>query len=163
MLANDQRWPATEQTLTFKSGVTRELAVKTITGVCWYDSAGPKAVQVVLVRDPAGEWRDEALVCTDVPLSAAEVITGYCRRWSVEVAFCDAKQLLGFHDPQVWCKASVEGAAPMAWFVGSLVILWYAEDGHDGEQAARHRPWYTAKESATFADMVASCRLQLWR
>src|SRR5260370_3704877 len=65
MLANDQRWPATEQTLTFKSGVTRELAVKTITGVCWYDSARPKAVQVVLVSDPAGEWPCRTLVWAD--------------------------------------------------------------------------------------------------
>ena len=81
----------------------------------------------------------------------------------MEVAFCDAKQLMGFHDPQVWCPASVQRAAPMAWFVGSLVILWYAEDGHDGEQASRHRPWYTTKESPTFADMIASCRLQMWR
>jgi hypothetical protein len=42
-----------------------------------------------LVHDPRGQWRDEALVCTDVTLSAAEVITGYCRRWSVEKAQAD--------------------------------------------------------------------------
>src|SRR5881227_3952431 len=107
MLADDQRWPATKQTIPFKSGVERELEIKTITGVCWYDTAGPRAVQIVLVRDPQGEWRDEALVCTDVRLSAAEVITGYCRRWGVEVAFADAKQLLGFHDPQVWSELAV--------------------------------------------------------
>jgi DDE superfamily endonuclease len=163
MLANDLRWPAAKQTLTFKSGVTRELAVKTITGVCWYGTAGPKAVQVVLVRDPAGEWRDEALVCTDVTLSAAEVITGYCRRWSVEVAFCDAKQLLGFHDPQVWSALAVERAAPMAWFVATLVVCWYAESGQYGPQAQRRRPWYKDKEAPTFADMLAACRLQLWQ
>lgn len=124
MLANDQQWPATKQAIPFKSGVTRELEIKTIRGVCWYDTAGPKAVQVVLVRDPAGQWRDEALICTDVRLSATEIITGYCRRWSVEVAFADAKQLLGFHDPQVWSTLAVGRAAPMAglsprwWSVG---------------------------------------------
>ena len=31
MLANDQQWPATKQTIPFKSGVTRELEIKTIT------------------------------------------------------------------------------------------------------------------------------------
>jgi DDE superfamily endonuclease len=163
MLANDQRWPATKQTLTFKSGVTRELEIKTITGGCWYDTAGPKAVQVVLVRDPAGAWRNEALVSTDVTLSAAEVITGYCRRWSVAVAFCDAKQLLGFHDPQVWCVASVQRAAPMAWFVGTLVVCWYVQAGQFGPQAQRHRPWYPHKQTPTFADMLAACRFQLWQ
>jgi len=163
MLANDRRWPATRQTIPFKSGVERELEVKTITGLCWYDTAGPRAVQIVLVRDPKGAWRDEALVCTDVRLSAAEVITGYCRRWSVEVAFCDAKQLLGFHDPQVWSEWAVERAAPMAWFVATLVVCWYAESGQYGPQAQRHRPWYKAKETPTFADMLASCRVQLWQ
>jgi DDE superfamily endonuclease len=163
MLANDRRWPATRQAILFKGGVERELEVKRVTGACWYGTAGPHAVQIVLVRDPRGEWRDEALVCTDVRLSAAEVITGYCRRWSVEVAFWDAKQLLGFHDPQVWSEWAVERAAPMAWFVATLVVCWYAESGRYGPQAQRHRPWYKGKEAPTFADMLAACRLQLWQ
>jgi len=163
MLANDRRWPARRETIAFKNGVERELAIQVITGVCWYATAGPQAVQVVLVHDPLGQWRDEALVCTDVTLSAAEVITGYCRRWSVEVAFCDAKQLLGFHDPQVWCAASVERASPMAWFVGTLIVCWYVESGQYGPQAQRHRPWYRHKPTPTFADMLAACRFQLWQ
>jgi hypothetical protein len=163
MLADEQRWPSRQETLTFKSGVARALEIKVITGVCWYATAGAQAVQVVLVHDPRGQWRDEALVCTDVTLSAAEVILGYCRRWSVEVAFCDSKQLLGLHDPQVWCAASVERAAPMAWFVGTLVVCWYVLAGQDGPQAHRHRPWYKQKETPTFADMLAACRLQLWQ
>jgi DDE superfamily endonuclease len=163
MLADDRRWPSRKETIPFKSGVERELTVKVVTGVCWYATAGPQAVQMVLVHDPAGQWRDEALLCTDVTLPAVEVITGYCRRWSVEVAFCEAKQLLGFHDPQVWCAASVERAAPMAWFVGSLVVCWYAMAGQHGPQAQRHRPWYKDKPTPTFADMLAACRLQLWQ
>ena len=80
-----------------------------------------------------------------------------------EVAFCDAKQLLGFHDPQVWSELAVERAAPMAWFVATLVVCWYAESGQYGTQAQRHRPWYKDKETPTFADMLATCRLQLWQ
>jgi hypothetical protein len=163
MLANEQRWPSRKETIPFKNGVERELAIKVISGVCRYATAGPQAVQVVLVHDPLGQWRDEALVCTDVTLPAAEVITGYCRRWSVEVAFCDAKQLLGFHDPQVWCAASVKRAAPMAWFVGTVVVCWYGLAGRHGPQAQRHRPWYKHKQTPTFADMLAACRLQLWQ
>jgi hypothetical protein len=163
MLADDTRWPAAAEKLTFPKGGDRTLALKTITEACWYDVAGPQAVLLVLVRDPQGVWRDEALVSTDVTLTAAEVVTGYCRRWSVEVAFCDAKQQLGFHDPQVWCRESVERAAPLAWFAGTLVVVWYVRAGRDGPQAQRQRPWYRTKESPTFADMLATCRLQLWR
>ena len=163
MLANDKRYPAERLDVPFKNGVTRKLEVKVIREVCWYTVTGSAEVQWVLVRDPQGEWRDEALLCTDLTLTATEVITGYCRRWSVEVAFCDAKQMLGFHDPQVWCAPSVERAAPMAWFTGSLVVLWYALAGKDGEAAQRHRPWYKNKPTPTFADMLSACRLQLWK
>jgi len=162
LLADDRRWPAQRLWVAFKSGCKRKLEVKVLRDVCWYSTAGPAAVQVVLVRDPKGQWRNEALVCTDLGLSAREVITGYCRRWSVEVAFCDAKQLLGFHGPQVWSAASVARAAPMAWFVGTLVVVWYALTGHAGQQAQRHRPWYRHKAAPTFADMLAACRVQLW-
>jgi hypothetical protein len=117
---------------------------------------------VVLVRDPEGKWRDEALMCSDLELSAEEVILGYCRRWSVEVAYCDGKQLLGFHDPMVYSESSVKRAHPMAWFVGSAVVLWYATCGQQEEQAVRHRPWYKDKVGPTMADVLACCRLHLW-
>ena len=162
MLADDRRWPSRDLVIVFPKG-KRRLQVKVVKGVCWYQAAGCQAVQLVLVRDPAGQWRNEALLSTDQTITPKEVITGYCRRWSVEVAFCDGKQMLGFHDPQVWCAKSVERAAPMSWFIGSLVVLWYAIAGHKGEQAQRHRPWYRNKPEPTFADMLGACRLQLWR
>ena len=117
---------------------------------------------VVLVRDPLGQWRDEALVATDPTASAAFVILGYCRRWSVELAFFDSKQHLGLHDPRVWSARSVERAHPMAWFIGSLTILWYCVKGHEGSHVVKDRPWYTAKVTPTFTDMLGALRLQMW-
>jgi hypothetical protein len=155
-------WPAEELELKHPKG-KKQLQVKVVRDVCWYNVAGSTLLQVVLVRDPAGQWRNEALLCTDPKLSAEEVILGYMRRWSVEVAYCDSKQLLGLHDPQVWCPNSVERAHPMAWFVGGLVLLWYAQTGHQEEQAHRHRPWYKRKVEPTFADMLACVRLHLWQ
>jgi len=142
---------------------SKPLEVKAIKPVCWYASAGQRALQVVLVRDPAGQWRPEALLATDLRLSAQEVILGYLRRWSVEVAYCESKQLLGLHDPQVWKAASVARAHPMAWFVGAVVVLWYVLHGAEVGTAERERPWYKHKVSPTFADMLASCRLHLWK
>ena len=129
LLADDRRWPAATRWLTFPNGHRRRLQLKQIDAVCWPSVAGPRPVRVLLVRDPKGQWRNEALVCTDATLPDWLIVTGYCRRWSVEVAFCDAKQQLGFHDPQ----------------------------------ARRQQPWYRHKRSLTFADMLASCRLQWWQ
>lgn len=161
ILADDGRWPAEEMEIDFPKG-KRRLLVKVVRDVCWYQAAGPQPVQLILVRDPQGQWRDEALLSTDLTLSPEEIITGYCRRWSVEVAFCDSKQMLGFHDPQVWCAKSVQRAAPMSWFIGSLVVLWYVLSGHACQQAQRHRPWYRNKPEHTFADMLATCRFHHW-
>ena len=108
-----------------------------IRDVLWYRGSKTDPVMVVLVRDPLGQWRDEALVSTDPTASATFVIQGYCRRWSVELAFFDSKQYLGLHDPRVRNERSVERAHPMAWFVGSLTILWYCVQGHAGSHVGR--------------------------
>jgi hypothetical protein len=158
----DDRWAWQDLLLHHPKG-EKQLQVKVLGPCCWYNSAGPTPLRVVLVRDPQGKWRDEALLCSAVELSAEEVILGYVKRWSVEVAYCDGKQMLGFHDPMVWSKGAVERAHPMAWFVGGVVILWYAQTGRYQEQAQRHRPWYKHKVEPTFADMLACCRLHLWR
>ena len=160
ILADDRGWPPAMQTIRFGNGQTKRLQVKMVLA-CWPTVVGEKPVLVVLVRDPAGEWRDEALVSTNPKLCAWEIISGYCQRWSVEVAFADAKQQLGFHDPCVWKAESVERAAPMAWFVGAVVLLWYAEHGEEHRPAKRHRPWYP-KKVTTFSDMLSCCRLALW-
>jgi hypothetical protein len=138
------------------------LMVKQVREVCWHHGAGETPVQLVFVRDSDGQWRDEVLLCTDPTLEAEEIIEGYFQRWSVEVAYAESKQWLGFHDPQVWCQNSVERATPMAWFVGVVVVLWYAIDGVRKDQVRRERPWYKNKPDPTFADMLATCRYDLW-
>jgi len=40
--------------------------------------------------------------------------------------FSTASSTSGCHDPRVWSARSVERAHPMAWFLGSLTILWYS-------------------------------------
>jgi hypothetical protein len=140
----------------------KNLQIKVLGPCCWYACAGGRLILVVLVRDPDGQWRDEALLSSDLNLTAEQVILGYMKRWSVEVAYCDAKQMLGFHDPMVRSDNSVQRAHPMAWFTATLTVLWYAQSGINAEQAHRHRPWYKDKVNPTFADMLACLRLALY-
>jgi hypothetical protein len=149
--------------LKLPNGEKKKLNVKVIEDVCWYPAAGQRKMQVVLVRDPDKKWRDELLLSTDLRLTAKEVILGYMRRWSVEVCYWESKELLGLHDAQVWTDLAVQRAHPMAWFVGGLVLMWYAKEGRNEEQARWDRPWYKQKVGPTFADMLATMRLHLWR
>jgi hypothetical protein len=161
MIEDTATYPAESVTVAFPKG-ERELRVQVIRDVLWYKGSKTDPVMVVLVRDPLGQWRDEALVSTDATASAAFVILGYCRRWSVELAFFDSKQFLGLHEPRVRSERSVERAHPMAWFVGSLTILWYSLKGHEGSHVRRDRPWYEGKVTPTFTDMLGALRLQMW-
>ena len=161
MIEDTTTYPAELMEIAFPR-LTRELRVQVIRDILWYRGSKTDPIAVVLVRDPLGQWRDEALVTTDPNATAAFVIQGYCRRWSVELAFFDSKQHLGLHDPRVRSERSVERAHPMAWFLESLVILWYCVDGHRGSQVERDRPWYKKKVVPTFTDMLGALRLQMW-
>jgi hypothetical protein len=161
MIADPAHYPAEVRTLEFPKG-NRDLRIQVVRDILWYRGCTTDPVVVVLVRDPLGQWRDEALMATDPTVSAEFVILGYCRRWSVELAFFDSKQHLGLHDPRVWSETSVERAHPMAWFVESLTILWYCLKGHHGSHVHRDRRWYRNKVSPTFTDMLGALRLQMW-
>lgn len=161
MIEDTTTYPAELMEIAFPQ-LTRQLRVQVIRDILWDRGSQTDPIAVVLVRDPLGQWRDEALVTTDPTASAAFVIQGYCRRWSVELAFFDSKQHLGLHDPRVRSERSVERAHPMAWFLESLVILWYCVEGHGGSHVERDRPWYRTKVTPTFTDMLGALRLQMW-
>ena len=109
------------------------------------------------------EHRSKPQLAAEMIRQIASWLPKYKLHVVADVAYADGKGLLGFHDPEVWCAHSVERAHPMSWFVGSLVVLWYALFGHEEPMPQRHRPWYAHKPAVTFADMLATCRYHLWR
>jgi hypothetical protein len=159
-LSNPEEFVAEVQKLCLPSG-EKELRVQALRGVLWYSACKEERVAVVLLRDPTGSWRDEALLCTDVTMSVEEIVAGYCRRWSIEVAFHDAKQYLGMEDAQVWSDLSVQRAHPMAFFCMSLAMLWYARYGQTLPEVKRERPWYK-EVVTTFTAMLGKLRLAIW-
>jgi hypothetical protein len=92
----------------------------------WYVALRDQAVRTVVVRDPAARRRDEAFFCTDLSVRPSFILEAYARRWTLEVAFRDAKQHLGFEDPQNQTAKAVRRTAPIALLVYDLVLLWSA-------------------------------------
>jgi hypothetical protein len=77
----------------------------------------------------------------------------------LEGTFHDAKQFLGFADPQCQTPRAVQRTAPFALLVYDLVLLWFAEYAHSGTNPAWPvRPWYRQKAAPSFADMLAALR-----
>lgn len=112
---------------------------------------------VVAVEALVGGRGRESFYSTCLGATAEEVLTWYAFRWSVEVMFKEAKQHLGFEEPQGWTRRAVERTAPIAMVLYSLIVYWYATDGHRNYRALQ-RPWYTSKGRESFADMLATLR-----
>ena len=130
----------------------------------WYVALRDQPVRIVVVRDPAGRRRDEAFFCTDVTVGAAFILEGYARRWSLEVAFRDGKQQLGFADPQNQTAQAVQRTAPLAFLLYDLVLLWSASRVQAGGEATwLRRPWDPHKAGPSFRDLLIALRREAWR
>lgn len=121
-------------------------------------------VRIVIVRDPSGRRRDEAFFCTDLTVSVGFILQSYAHRWTLEVAFRDGKQYLGFEDPQSQTVQAVRRTAPMAFIVYDLVLLWAANRARAGVGVGWvDRPWYRRKGAPSFLDMITALRSEAWR
>jgi hypothetical protein len=130
----------------------------------WYAALRDQPVRIVVVRDPSGKRQLDAFFCTDLTATAAFILETYARRWQLEVTFHDAKQFLGFEDPQNQQPTAVRRTAPLALLVYDLVLLWYADRSQDAAApAALHRPWYRTKTAPSFLDMLTALRREGWR
>jgi hypothetical protein len=154
---NRQPW----QTLEFDEfGLHATLRVKTRQAL-YYKAGGQRLLTIVLVRDVEGKRPDQMFYCTRLSWSAREILSCYARRWSIEVTFANAKQLLGFEDPANRKPKAVERTAPMALVLYTLIIAWFHRTGHRDVKFP-DRPWYPQKKEPSFADMLTALRRQSW-
>ena len=116
-----------------------------------------RLLKVVAVEPLTGGRTIQAFYSTCQDATAEQVLTWYAMRWSIEVMNHDAKGPLGFEEPQGWSRHAAGRTAPTAMLLYSLIVLWFATDGH---QTCRpvHRPWYLGKRHPSFADMLTELR-----
>lgn len=120
-------------------------------------AAPNRPLRVVAVEALAGGRGQEAFYSTCSDATAEQVIGWYAMRWSIEVMHHDSKQHLGFEEPQGWTRRSVERTAPLAMLLYSLIVLWFAREGHRHWRPLEC-PWYIAKTEPSFADMHRTLR-----
>lgn len=120
-------------------------------------AAPERPLRVVAVEALQGGRGREAFYSTVSEATGEEVLGWYARRWSIEVTHRDGKQHLGFEEPQGWSRRAVERTAPLALILYSLVVLWFAWEGHRDWRPMQAR-WYTGKTDPSFADMLRTLR-----
>lgn len=116
-----------------------------------------RSVRVAVVEPLTGGRTVQAFYSTCANATAETVLTWYAMRWSIEEAFQNSKGHLGFEEPQGWSPQAVQRTAPVAMLLHTLVLLWFAAEGHRCYQAP-WRPWYRGKTQPSFADMLATLR-----
>lgn len=125
--------------------------------VAYVHAAPERPLRVVAAEAVQGGRGQEAFYSTSSDATAEQVIAWYAMRWSIEVTNHDSKQHLGFEQPQGWTRRSVERTAPLAMLLYSLVVLWFAREGHRNWRPMVC-PWYTSKTAPSFADMLTTLR-----
>lgn len=127
----------------------------------YYKAGKDRPLKFVLTRDTDGQRPTQIFYCTKLDLKVRDILSTYANRWSIEVTHHDAKQFLGLEDPANRVPLAVHRTAPMAMFLYSLTVLWYAKHGHTNVKFP-DRPWYTDKSKPSFADMLTTLRRTSW-
>lgn len=141
-------------------GLHGTFETKTRTGL-YYKAGKDRPLKFVLTRDTTGDRPTRIFYCTNLDMNVQQILSTYAHRWAIEVTHYNAKQLLGLEDPANRLPLAVERTAPMAMFLYSLTILWYAQHGH-AHVKFPHRPWYRRKGQPSFADMLTTLRRLTW-
>jgi len=141
-------------------GLRGSLRVKTRTGL-YYKAGKDRLLRFVLSQDTVGGRPTRIFYSTDVKLDPRKILSIFSLRWSIEVTHFDCKQHLGLEDPANRVPKAVQRTAPMAMFLYSLTVVWYATDGH-ADWRIPERPWYWWKSEPSFADMLTTLRRKSW-
>ncbi len=128
----------------------------------WY-STGLFAVPVrwVLIRDPKGDFKTQALLCTDLGADPQKIVCWFVMRWQLEVTFQEMRRHLGFETQRQWSDLAIRRTTPALLGLFSLVTLFAHGRMAQAAGAFRRAAWYH-KSLPTFADALALVRKELW-
>lgn len=160
ILANPQsRWSTLA--VRWYDGETRTFDMISRTALWHRDGFDPVPIRWVLLRDPAGKLKPMVLGCTDAAMTPEQIVLHYIKRWNIEVTFQEARQHLGLETHRQWTRRAIERTTPCLFGLFTLVVL-LAHERHGGAVSVRRSAWY-ATEEATFIDLVAVVRREIWR
>jgi hypothetical protein len=140
----------------------RQVEIASHTAVWYHSGMPPLAIRWVLIRDPKGEFRSQALLCTDLSVDPVQIVKWFVMRWQLEVTFQEVRAHLGVETQRQWSDWAIKRTTPALLGLFSLVTLLAHDSTRQGELPIRQAAWYT-KSLPTFSDALAIVRHQLWQ
>ena len=140
----------------------REVEIVSNTAV-WYHSGMPTLpIRWVLIRDPKGKFKTQALLCTDLSIQAEQILKWFILRWQLEVTFQEVRTHLGVETQRQWSDEAILRTTPALLGLFSIVTLLAHQMRLKGKLPVRKTAWY-AKTLPTFSDALAVVRQNWWR
>jgi len=128
----------------------------------WYHPGLPIVpLRWVLIRDPLGKFATQALLCTDLAATPAQIVEWFVLRWQLEVTFQEARAHLGIETQRQWSDLAILRTTPALLALFSLVTLFAHHLLHGQPLPVRQAAWYQ-KPLPTFSDTLAFVRQHLW-
>ena len=132
----------------------RKIEITTGTAVWYHSGEPPLSIRWVIVRDPKKVFKTQALLCTDLHLSAEQIVKWFPRRWQVEVTFHEVRTHLGVETQRQWADLSILRVTPALLSLFSLVTLLANVQARKDNLPIQRTAWY-AKKLPTFSDALS--------
>jgi hypothetical protein len=132
------------------------------TAVWFHNGLPPVPIRWVLIRDPKGHFKPQALLCTDLSIRSEQIVTWFVMRWRVEVTFHEVRTHLGVETQRQWSDRAIARTTPILLGLFSLVTLLAHTHARHGKLPVRQAAWYS-KPLPTFIDALAIVRQNLWQ
>ncbi len=139
----------------------RAVDVCTDTAVWYHAGKPPVPLRWVLVRDPKGTFKPQALLSTNPDQTPEHMLTWCVRRWTIEVTCKDARAHLGMETQRPWNERAIGRTTPVVVSLHAIIPLAAHRLIHQGATCVRSTAW-PPKTRPTFADTIALVRRHVW-
>ena len=140
----------------------KQVLVASGTALWYHVGVSPVALRWVLIKDGAAKKQPTALLCTDTTMSAAQIITYFTRRWTMEVTLEESRAHLGVESQRQWSDPAIARTTPVLLGLFSIVSLWADQLHQQHLLAPEQTAWYH-KEHLTFSDAIAAVRSSIYK
>jgi hypothetical protein len=153
--------------------VKRAIEFTSSTAVWFHHGQPALPIRWVIVRDPSGTFKTQALWCTDWNATPLQIIEWFIwhipdgcailgQRWQREVTQRAVREHLGVETQRQWSDLAIVRTTPALFGLFSLITVLAQRLAKRGQVLTRQTAWY-AKPRPTFSDALAAVRLELWR
>ena len=140
----------------------RMVEITSATAVWFHSGMPPLPIRWVLIRDPKGKFKSQALLSTDLSAEPEQILKWFVMRWRLEVTFHEVRDHLGVETQRQWSDWAIARSTPALLSLFSLVTLLANTHAQKGKIPIRQDAWY-CKTLPTFSDALALVRQEVWQ